>query len=238
MRRHLRRHFSPVLIRQDVANGLLDASIVSLGFAFSLGFHPVIPIVAFLDGLLGRHLSKLRARIALRGGNGFGSNAAALLTHAAFGTLKMGVVLNPVAGFGLPLQKILAGSLSHSLSKGTFRLAFDKAFARGPEQRRALAVAYGSLANFGQSLLLGLVYKGSPAATALQIAFATTGVALVLVPVARRKLRRLRARDPIVLRHVAIENKNRPLMLPARPPRFAEPETVTRPLGVGTPRLA
>lgn len=189
MRKHLRA-YQPLLLREDVENGLLEAALSSASFSLALGFHPVVPIVAFLDGVLGRHWARLRTRIAFGGGDGVASNAAALLTHAAIGTAKMALFLNPVAGFGIPVKTILGVSLANSLSKGSFRLLFDKAFVGEVEPTRARGVAYASLLTFGQGLLVGLVYKGSGIATVLQFAFAATGLGLLLVPLAKRAAER------------------------------------------------
>lgn len=199
-------------MKEDFAVGALDATIVSLGFACSLGWHPIVPIVSFVDGVLGRHQSRLRKAIAEKGDN-VASNSAALLTHSAIGTLKMGAILNPIAGFGLGLSSIMAVSFSHSLSKGSFRVVFDKTFGNGGERRRVLGVAYGSLLNFGQSVLIGLVYKGSGLATAMQVAFAAGGATLLFSPIVKRKVRRLRAlqaRPAMVLRHVSLQSAARP----------------------------
>lgn len=185
MRKHPRSP-SPFIIREDLANGLLEAALSSASFSLALGFHPVVPIVAFLDGVLGRHWARLRTNIAFRGGDGVASNAAALLTHAAIGTAKMGIFLNPIAGYGIPIKAILGVSLANSLSKGSFRLVFDKAFVREIEPTRAKGVAYASLLTFGQGLLVGLVYKGSTPATVLQLGFAATGLGLLLAPLALR----------------------------------------------------
>ncbi|MBI4345912.1 MAG: hypothetical protein HY553_03590 [Elusimicrobia bacterium] len=175
-----------LLLPEDVRNGALDALLSTASFSLALGFHPVVPLVAFVDGLLGRHLSRLRLHIARGGGDGVGANAAALATHAAIGTMKFGLFINPIGGYGVPLPAILRVSLTNSLSKGTVRLLFDKAFACRGERRRATGVAYASLLTFGQGLLCGLVYKGSGAATALQYGFAAAGIALVLAPTAKR----------------------------------------------------
>lgn len=193
-RKHPRRR---ALIAEDVRNGALDALLSTASFSLALGFHPVVPLVAFADGLLGRHLSRLRFHIARAGGDGVAANAAALATHAAIGAVKFGLFINPIGGYGVPLPAILRVSFTNSLSKGSFRLLFDKAFAWGGESRRARGVAYASLLTFGQGLLCGLVYKGSGAAATLQYGFAVTGIALVLAPTAKRFYRAwMTFRDP------------------------------------------
>lgn len=177
---------TPFILWEDVRNGALDAFLSAASFSLALGFHPIVPIVAFLDGMLGRHLSRLRWTIASRGGDTVIANGAALLTHIAIGVVKFGVFINPVAGYGISLGSILRVSFSNSLAKGSFRLVFDKAFGEQGERRRALGVAYASLLTFGQGLLCGMVYKGSSTATILHFSFALSGVGLLLVPSARR----------------------------------------------------
>lgn len=177
---------TPWILAEDVRNGALDAALSAASFSLALGFHPIVPIVAFIDGLLGRHISRLRWTIAMRGGDTVLANGAALLTHVAIGAVKFGVFINPVAGFGIPFAAIVRVSLSNSLAKGSFRLVFDKVFGSRGEHHRAQGVACASLVTFGQGLLCGMVYKGSSTAAWLQFAFAATGIGLLLLPSARR----------------------------------------------------
>ena len=185
-RKHGAHAPTPFLIAEDLRNGALDAVLSTASFSMALGFHPIVPIVAFVDGMLGRHWSRLRYRIASAGGDGVAANAAALATHVAIGTAKFGLIVNPIGGYGVPMQNILRVSLANSLSKGTFKLAFDKAFADEGERHRALGVCIASLTTFGQGLLCGMVYKGHSLASSLQYGFAAVGVGLLLAPALMR----------------------------------------------------
>ena len=187
-RKHGAHARTALLIPEDIRNGALDAVLSTASFSIALGFHPIVPIVAFLDGMMGRHWSRLRHRIASSGGDSVTANAAALATHVAIGTAKFGLLVNPIGGYGVPLNAILRVSLANSLSKGTFKLAFDKAFADDGERHRAFGVCCASLTTFGQGLLCGLVYKGHSMAASLQYGFAAVGVALLLAPSAKRFL--------------------------------------------------
>ncbi|MBI5202922.1 MAG: hypothetical protein HY925_15120 [Elusimicrobia bacterium] len=185
-RKHGAHARAPFFMAEDVRNGAIDAVLSTASFSVALGFHPVVPVVAFVDGMLGRHWSRLRWKIATEGGDGVGANAAALATHVAIGAAKFGLVVNPIAGYGIPLASVLRVSVANSLSKGTFKIAFDKAFAENGERHRAWGVCMASITSFGQGLLCGLVYKGHSLASSLQTGFAVFGVGLLLAPAAKR----------------------------------------------------
>lgn len=172
---------------RDLFNGLATAVLFSASFSLGLGFHPVLPAVGFVFGVLGRYLARMRAGVAFRLGDTFIANAAALGLDAALGMAVMAGIINPAAGLGLRLGSIALGSLSHTLSKGALRLFLDKRFSTGQERRQAAGVLATSALNFLQGVVTSFVYAGSLAALGLQAGLCAMGLWLVFAPALRRK---------------------------------------------------
>lgn len=175
----------------DLRNGAVTAALFCASFSLGLGFHFVLLPIGFLFGVFGRYLARMRAGVAFVLGDGVAANAAALLFDAAQGAAVMACVINPAAGLGLPLRVIVAGSLAHTLAKGSLRLFLDKAFSTGNEARQGGGVLLVNLLSFAQGVVTSFVYAGSRAAQAVQGLLCVAGAALLFGPAARRGLRSL-----------------------------------------------
>lgn len=183
----------PLFSWRDAANGGFNGALASISFSLALGFHPVVPAVGFAFGFLGRHLARLKSWIAGAPADTFLSNALALAVDAAIGAGVMALAVNPLAGYGIPADRILWTSALHTLSKGSVRLAFDKHFSSQASGRQGLGVFLAASVNFLQGLATAYVYGGSRAALALQIGMAAAGLGLVFRAPLARLLRRRRA---------------------------------------------
>lgn len=168
----------PAFVRADLVNGLWNALLASLSFSAALGFHPVVPTAAFMFGLGGRYLARLKAAVAGVPAETPLSNAAALALDGAIGAALMALVLSPAAGWDIPLSRILQASALHALSKGSWRLWLDKRYASRAQSQQARGVFFASALNFGIGLVTAFVYAGRPAAWVLQAALASVGLAL------------------------------------------------------------
>lgn len=168
----------PVFVRADIVNGLWNALLASLSFSAALGFHPVVPAAAFAFGLGGRYLARLKSAVAGVPAETPVSNAAALAVDGAIGAALMALVLNPTAGWNIPLSRVLQASVLHALSKGSWRLWLDKRYASRGQTQQARGVFLASALNFGIGLVTAFVYAGRPAAWVLQAALASVGLAL------------------------------------------------------------
>ncbi len=178
----------PLLMVEDVCNGAFEAVLTTVTMSAALGYHPVIPIVSFIDGAIARHWSRMRYRIVEKGADGFAANSVALATHMLIGAAKFGFFINPIAGYKIAAPLILRVSTANSLSKGSYRLVFDKAFGDGGERKRARGVCFSSVIHLGQGLLCSMAYRGSRLATLLQCGFAGVGILLLMAPSAKRYL--------------------------------------------------
>lgn len=170
----------PPLVAADWRNAALTALLFTASFSLGLGFHPVLPAVGAVFGLLGRYLSRLRAGVARRLGDGWLGNGAALLLDASIGAAVMGLLVVPAAGLPIPWRAVLTGSLSHTLAKGTLRLWLDKRHAGGTLARQGRGVLAVSALNFAQGVVTSLVYAGSTAAWCVQLAVCLLGAWLLV----------------------------------------------------------
>ncbi|MBI3299059.1 MAG: hypothetical protein HYZ75_12895 [Elusimicrobia bacterium] len=168
----------PLLVRADLVNGLWNAVLASLSFSAALPLHPVVPVAAFAFGLGGRYLARLKTWVSGAPAETPASNAAALALDGLIGTALMALLVNPVAGWGLPLDRILQASALHTLSKGSWRLWLDKRCSRLDVRGQARGVFLASGLNFLIGLVTAFVYAGRPAAVVLQAALAGAGLAL------------------------------------------------------------
>lgn len=176
----------PSLGPADVRNGLVGAVLFSASVSPALGFHAVLPAVGFGFGLLGRHLARLKAWVAFSLGDGVAANAAAVLADAGIGAAVMACVINPLAGLGLSLERVLLGSVLHSQAKGPLRVFVDKTFSALPGRRQGTGVLVGMALNSVQVAVTGFVYAGRPWAVAVQGAFCAAGLWLLFGPPLRR----------------------------------------------------
>lgn len=178
----------PLLVAADWRNGALVAASFSASFSLGLGFHWCLPAVGFAFGLFGRYLARLRAGTARALGDGWAGNAAALALDAAIGASSMGLIVVPAASLPLGWGAIAAGSLTHTLAKGSLRLWLDKRFAAGALAGQSRGVAFTAALNFAQGALTSLVYAGSELAWALQLGVCAAGAALLFGPELARLL--------------------------------------------------
>jgi hypothetical protein len=178
----------PPLVAADWRNAALTAGLFTASFSLGLGLHPVLPAVGFAFGLGGRYLSRLRAGTARALGDGWLGNAAALALDASVGAGVMGLLVVPAAGLNIGWSAIAAGSLGHTLSKGTLRLWLDKRFASGTVARQSRGVLAVSALNFAQGVVTSLVYAGSTTARLVQFGVCLLGAWLLFsaTPAPRR----------------------------------------------------
>lgn len=163
----------------DLWTGALNALLAGISFSIALKFHPIVLLVGFLFGLTGRHLARFKAWIASGASESFLSNSLALLADAVIGASAMALLINPLAGMGIPLERILWASVLHTLSKGTVRLYFDKRYWGQPHQGQQRGVRLSALVSFLQGLTTSYIYAGSLLAVALQTAVSIFGLTLV-----------------------------------------------------------
>lgn len=166
-------------VRADVLNGLWNASLTTASFSIALGFHPVIPVVGFLFGLCGRYLARFKTWVTRDPADTVLTNSLALAADAAIGITVMACVIDPMAGLGIPLKRIVWASLLHTLSKGSLRLFLDKHFSKGALGSQKLGVFLVTTVNFLQGLTTAFIYSGSRTAVVLQAGMAVLGLALV-----------------------------------------------------------
>ncbi|MBI3288877.1 MAG: hypothetical protein HYZ74_05100, partial [Elusimicrobia bacterium] len=167
---------SSLFIARDAGNGLLGAAVFTASFSLALGFHPIAPILGFVYGVCGRYLARVRAWIAFSLGDGPKGNASALAFDAVHGIALMALVINPAAGLGIGLRRIVLTSLTHTISKGALRLFLDKRFSVAGDEQQATGVAISTLADFCHGLTTSLMYAGWAAAGVIQGALACWGV--------------------------------------------------------------
>ncbi|MBI3554074.1 MAG: hypothetical protein HY077_16380 [Elusimicrobia bacterium] len=166
----------------DLRNGLLTAGMGCVALTAALGFRWAVPAVAFVFGLFGRYLARLRAGVAFGLGNGFAGNAAAMGMDALIGISAMAGLINPLAHFGLPFSKIVAASVSHTLARGGLRLFLDKRFSTGDEKRQAHGVIITMSLNCLQGMATSFYYTGAVWANFLQWVLAGGGIILIFGP--------------------------------------------------------
>ncbi|HAZ08122.1 MAG TPA: hypothetical protein DCZ01_06285 [Elusimicrobia bacterium] len=157
---------------RDFGNGLLGAAVFTASFSLALGFHGIAPTLGFVYGLFGRYLARGRAWISFSMGNGPKGNAVALAVDAVHGIALMTLVINPAAGLGISLRRIIGTSVCHTLSKGAMRLFIDKRFSVEGHDRQAMGVTLSTLADFCHGLTTSFMYAGWAAAGAVQAGLA------------------------------------------------------------------
>jgi len=169
----------PLFERTDFVNACWGALLASVSFSIALGFHPIVPAVAFLFGLYGRYLARLKSWIADAPADSAWTNTLALIADAGIGIFAMAGIIVPAAGYGIPLERILAASVLHTLSKGTIRLWFDKRFSQKNLDGQRKGVFLSLSVNFLIGLLTAYVYAGRMEAFAIQAVIAAVGLVLV-----------------------------------------------------------
>ncbi|PCI36293.1 MAG: hypothetical protein COB53_10080 [Elusimicrobia bacterium] len=169
----------PLFQRTDFINGLWGALLASVSFSIALGFHPVVPAVAFLFGLYGRYLARLKSWIAAAPVDTPWTNTLALAADAGIGLIAMAGIIVPAAQYGIPFERIAVASVLHTLSKGSIRLWFDKHFSQKNLDGQRKGVFLSLSVNFIIGLLTAYVYAGRIEAFAVQACIAAVGLVLV-----------------------------------------------------------